>query len=198
MVFVKKAVKLSLWNGKNPMNKITQKELKEYLHYNPATGIFKWKNSTCKKIKIEDVAGTKKVDDGYIRISINNKLYSAHRLAFLYMDSYIPEYDVDHIDQNKSNNKWENLRHVSRSCNRINSGLDKNNTSGIKGVYFHKKVNKWASCITINKKTHHLGTFKYFTKAVYHRWKAECKYGWPNCNSTSSAYLYLKNHKLIK
>ena len=75
----------------------------KYFKYFPKTGNFRRKKTMCTKIKIGDLAGSK--SHGYIVIMVNNKIYSAHRLAFLYMEGYFPEYCVDHIDRNPSNNK---------------------------------------------------------------------------------------------
>ena len=108
------------------MQMINQKQLKEVLHYDPLSGIFIWKIKSARCIQIGDIAGYK--DHGYIRIEINHKAYFANRLAFLYMEGYFPEGDVDHKDRIKDNNKWNNLRHVTRSCNMRNTKVFSTNT----------------------------------------------------------------------
>ncbi len=175
--------------------KITQEELKRNLHYNPEAGLFKWKISNNRRIKIGDIAGTK--THGYIIIRINKKNYYSHRLAWLYMEGYFPENDTDHIDRNKSNNSWDNLRHVSKSCNSRNCKISKNNKSGVTGVSWYKNYKKWHGQIMINKKIIKLGYYKNKDDAVLARWNAEVKYDYPNCNTTSSAYNYLKDKGLI-
>lgn len=177
--------------------KLTQKELKINLKYFPGTGNLRWKKKTNHFIEINTIAGCKDKDN-YILIGLKGKLYKAHRLIWLYMEGYLPEHDIDHIDRNPSNNKWDNLRHVSRTCNVNNTGIRKDNTSGVKGVYWKKNRKHWQVAICINQKQIHLGTFKGFTKAVHARYKAEIKYNFPNCNSSSTAHLYLKNKGLIK
>lgn len=176
---------------------LTQKELKEVLKYDPETGLFTWIKQISNCIKIGDVAGGKN-ERGYTLIFIRNKKHYAHRLAWLYMEGYFPEHDIDHIDRNPSNNKWNNLRHVSHACNMKNSSKRKDNKSGVSRVYWYTPSNKWRSQIALNGKNIHLGLFKSLTKAVYHRWKAECKYNWTNCCTTSTSYLYLKEKGLIK
>ena len=118
---------------------ITQSQLKEKLTYNPNTGLFTRHNSK--------IAGwvSKSKHTNYIMIGFSASIgkYSAHRLAFLYMTGEFPKGDVDHVDANGENNKWDNLRDVSRSVNRRNSRKPSNNTSGVTGVSWHKLSCKW-------------------------------------------------------
>ena len=121
---------------------LTQNRLKELLHYDPETGIFTWRVSR-RGAKSGSVAGVH--DNGYIRIKIDYELYLAHRLTFLYMEGYFPEYHVDHKNRIRDDNRWSNLRHVSRQCNQRNASIAKDNTSGITGVCWHKNNKKWIS-----------------------------------------------------
>jgi hypothetical protein len=172
---------------------LTQKRLKELLNYNPETGIFRWKESRgCKESG--SLAGNKN-SYGYIQIQIDRKLYNASRLAYLYIKGYLPEYEVDHEDRVRDNNKWENLRHASRLCNMRNKSIYRNNKSGVTGVYWSKSKAKYESQIRINGKAKYLGHYHSLIEAVKARWEAEVKYGFPNCNSTSSAYQFLQECK---
>jgi len=65
---------------------------------------------------------------------------------------------VDHIDRNPSNNIFENLRAATRQQNNSNSGIRKDNTSGVKGVTWHN--NRWDVRVGFNKKRIHLGCFE--------------------------------------
>lgn len=138
---------------------ITQKDLHNWLFYNHKTGNFSWKVSPGSGIKIGDLASSLQKSTGYIRISINNKRYSAHRLAFLYMTGKFPEKDVDHVNGDKFDNRWENLRECNKSQNSANTFKRCNNTSGYKGVYKYKDTNKWKSQIKVGNKYHHVGVF---------------------------------------
>ena len=173
---------------------ITQKELKEYLDYTPETGHFIWKKDIGRG-RIGEKADYKN-NKGYIQIGIKNKFYLAHRLAFLWMEGYLPENGIDHIDRDKTNNKWNNLREISHLCNTRNRPLRVDNKSGIVGVRWHKKSKKWESTITVDKKIY-LGVFNNLNDAIKARWNAEVKYGFPNCNTISTSYNYLKNEGLI-
>lgn len=70
-----------------------------------------------------------------------------------------PNIKVDHRDGNGLNNRRDNLRIASDSENMRNSRRPKNNTSGFKGVSWHKTYKKWYAAIRYNGKSIHLGSF---------------------------------------
>jgi len=177
--------------------KLTQNKLKEELDYNPKTGIFTLKKDSGSKLKKGDIAGSINKVDGYIRIQIDHKKYLASRLAWFYMEGYWPENEIDHHNRIKTDNSFDNLRHVTRTCNARNSGKGKRNSSGVVGVDWHLSLNNWRATITINNKQIHLLSSKNFDDVVMARWLGEKKYNFPNCNTLSSAYQYLKNQGLI-
>jgi len=180
------------------MEKLTQERLKELLHYDPKTGIF-YRRKKSRRALVGDIAGHRSTD-GYVRISLSCKMYYAHRLAFLYMEGYLPENYIDHIDRDPSNNSWGNLREASQSCNLKNRKLNSNNLSGVTGVHCRNKINThkpWRAHISILGKITQLGRFATKEEAVKARWDAEVKYNYPNCNTTSTAYEYLKERNLI-
>lgn len=84
--------------------------------------------------------------------------------------------EVDHKDNNPKNNKKENLRLCSRSENQMNRGKNKNNTSGYKGVFWHKHIKKWNATITVNYKKIQLGYFKTKIEAAEAYNQAALKY----------------------
>ena len=129
---------------------ITQSELKSKLYYNPETGIFT--RITTKK------SNNKPSSNGYIYLSVNNKQYSAHRLAWLYVYGEFPTNCIDHINRIKHDNKIENLREASYSQNSYNKECK--SKSGYKGVTWWERDKNWKSQITINNKNIHLGYFK--------------------------------------
>jgi hypothetical protein len=136
---------------------LTQDKLKEILNYDQSTGIFNWKISPKKNINIGDIAGCN--FRGYIVITIGNKKYRAHRLAFLYMNNDIPDCEIDHIDLNRSNNKFINLRLATTSENQCNVLIRKDNKTGYKGVSLNK-YGTWTARATYKKVNYNLGTFK--------------------------------------
>ncbi len=73
---------------------------------------------------------------------------------------------VDHRDGNGLNNQKENLRHCSNRENSRNRKIQANNTSGYKGVSWHKRDGKWNVNINVNQKKTHLGYFTCLIKAA--------------------------------
>jgi hypothetical protein len=138
---------------------ITQDYLKSILNYEEASGIFTWKVSKAKNIKIGSVAG---IHDkcGYWIIRIDKKNYRAHRLAWLYMNGNFPNKYIDHIDNNKINNIYRNLREANDVENGRNKGLQLNNSTGYKGVSFCNLNKKFKAQARFNGKTKTLGYFK--------------------------------------
>jgi hypothetical protein len=154
---------------------LTQKILKELLHYFPDTGDFTWL-ATRGKARVGAKAGYLS-KAGYIQLGVNGKLYFAHRLAFLYMTGEFPELEVDHIDHCPSNNAWSNLREVSHQENGRNQSISKSNKSGYNGVYWCVRSKKWHTQIAIDGKTVHLGYHAELENAVIARDAANIEYG---------------------
>ena len=168
---------------------ITQNYLKKVLHYNPDTGIF-----TRNIVKGGKLVGTEAGSInhmGYRQIKIKNVLYQAHRLVFLYIDGYLQETTVDHINRNRADNRYCNLRETSKKCQARNCGISKNNTSGVKGISWLKRNKKWSVTIGNGFKFRYLGIFDDFLEACYHRYAAEQCLGFQN----SSALQYINRFK---
>jgi hypothetical protein len=100
------------------------------------------------------------------------KMMRIHRLIAIH---YIPNDEnkqcVDHIDNNRTNNKLSNLRWCTNQQNNMNQSISKNNKSGAKGVTFYKRTNKWEVKIMINGKHIHLGYFTEINDAIEARRK---------------------------
>jgi hypothetical protein len=138
---------------------ITQKELKEMLHYNLETGIFTWANKRASWINIGDVAGHLTVT-GYITIRVIYKSYLAHRLAWLYVHGEWPENLIDHINNNRSDNRICNLRKATKTENNRNTLRGLKNKSGVKSVFWKENAKKWQVQMKINGIQKHFGYFK--------------------------------------
>ncbi|ADJ55368.1 HNH endonuclease [Escherichia phage RB16] len=141
---------------------ITQSRLKELLTYDKETGIFHWKVKLNNNHDITKPAGV--VYDGYVRIQVDGKKYRAHRLAWLYVYGYMPEL-IDHKNGITTDNWIDNLRIASCTQNQYNSKIRKDNTSGIKGVSFHKRTGKWQAKCRVDGIVHYLGLFHTTTEA---------------------------------
>jgi hypothetical protein len=158
------------------MDTLTQKELKEVLDYDADTGKFTWLKATNNRIKVGGIAGCINKVHGYRAIKINGKIYKAHRLAFLYMTGKFPPDDTDHINHSRDDNRFVNLRKVTRLENLRNQSMYSKNKSGFTGVYWDKARNKWKANIKINGKSKHLGRFTDMDDAVIARKKANIEH----------------------
>ena len=173
--------------------KLTQARLKGLLHYEPKTGLLTWRKLH-SGVKYAGVEAGHRAIDGYRKIKTGGKVYAAHRLAWFYMEGYFPENQIDHIDRVRDNNRWNNLRVVSGQCQMRNRKVNSNNKSGIKGVMWRERDKRWVVTIRFNNKTKHLGHYKDFDSAVCARLAAEQCLTWNRCESTSSAYKYVKEN----
>jgi hypothetical protein len=118
--------------------------------------------------------------DGYYYINLNYHSMLAHRVAYKIMTGSDPV-EIDHIDGNRSNNKWTNLKNGTRSDNLRNVRIKRNNTSGYHGVRFDKGQQKWIAMIQI-------GSFNSKEEAIAARKHAECMLGFhPNHGRPESA-----------
>ena len=131
--------------------------LQELLAYDPETGLFRWisRSSQFSHIKIGDVAGGPN-GDGYIHIRVDGKKIKAHRLAWLFMTGSWPDDQIDHIDRDKSNNRWSNLRAATSSENACNRRC-RQNATGFRGVT--KNNRGYAARLSANGERVYLGTY---------------------------------------
>jgi hypothetical protein len=151
---------------------LTQEILKSVLCYAPETGEFNWINSPRRNVKSGAKAGS--IDKkGYVRILYKQKLYLAHRLAWMYVHGKWPEQDIDHINRNPTDNRICNLRDVSRKHNMENKKIYKTNKSGFSGITWHSRDKKWNVRIGHNNQRISLGYFENLDDAVDARKKAE-------------------------
>jgi hypothetical protein len=95
---------------------------------------------------------------GYKVMGFRNKNYLIHRIVYLMFHGYLPKF-IDHVDNDRVNNKLENLRPASPSQNLWNASLRPTNTSGCKGVSWHKKTKKWQVKLSVDRVLKHFGYF---------------------------------------
>lgn len=129
---------------------ITADYLRSRLHYDPITGIFTW---LAKEVRNRhDLAwntrrsGTRAGtpdSHGYLQVRIDGVAYLAHRLAWLYVHDEWPSIGLDHEDTDPLNIRIGNLRLATKSQNAMNVRTRRNNKSGVRGVCWDKKSNKW-------------------------------------------------------
>lgn len=175
---------------KSQKEKLTQKRVRELLDYDPETGLLTRK-SRRGSAKAGDVI--KSVNStGYVRLAIDSKQYSAHRVIWLWNYGYFPENQVDHINRVKGDNRLCNLREVSAACNVQNSCVSTRNSTGVKGV---RGCNQgYQASIMTARQRYSLISTRDFTEAVAHRLAAEQCLGYSSCDNQSSAFVYMQNY----
>lgn len=137
------------------VNKIPN-DIREYLRYED--GKLYWTKKACKRVIVGDEA--KAIGSvGYKVVGFKGKQYLAHRVIWFLVKGEQPPKILDHINNDKLDNRIENLRGVTQNQNQYNSKIPKNNTSGIKGVSFIKSLNKWRARLRLNNKRIHIGLF---------------------------------------
>ena len=139
---------------------LTQAELKAALWYDPDTGTFYNVVARGARAQAGAIAGTRH-STGYWQIRLGGRIYLAHRLAFLYMTGEWPVAEVDHINGVHNDNRWVNLRDVSRACNVENQRrAHTRSKSGLLGASPHATMaGKWRASICSGRKVRNLGTF---------------------------------------
>lgn len=155
---------------------LSQSYLKSIIFYNPDNGEFRWIKDTKNHKKPGSLAGS--INKGYRRIRIDGRMYAAHRLAIFYVTGVWACGQVDHINQNRSDNSFSNLRIVSNSENSRNQKIRKTNKSGFNGVAFCSTRGKWGACIRSNGRTVGLGYYENINDAINARKKANSIYGY--------------------
>jgi len=137
---------------------VTFERVRELLDYDPATGAFTWRVAPSRSVKAGSRAGRIN-GHGYRRIKIDRRLYQASRLAWLYMTGAWPAGEIDHINRIRDDERIANLREATRREQEGNKGLQANNTSGNRGVYWHTQKWRWAAQIYTSGRNRHLGLF---------------------------------------
>lgn len=114
---------------------------------------------------------------GYAAVTLMDDCAMPHKLSVhrIVAGAFIPNPDptknilVDHIDRNKLNNNVTNLRWAAPKVNAVNRGINKNNTSGVTGVYYHKPSGKWMAFLRDNGEAIYLGTYDTIEEAEFIR-----------------------------
>lgn len=139
---------------------VTHAQLISLFQYDPATGLFTRRIARGSRIAGEQ-AGTL-LSDGYWQIAIDARCYAAHRLAWLYMTGKWPSEQIDHIDTDKGNNRFSNLRDVTETVNKqnIRKAPRGKKHSPLLGAHWNSAKQNWRSAIKVNGKIEALGVFR--------------------------------------
>lgn len=135
----------------------------ERLSYNPDTGELTWRHCVGMprqwNTRLGGTIAGCVLTNGYRLVCVDGKRYMAHRVIWMMQTGAWPERTIDHIDGNKDNNSWVNLRAATDSQNQHNRPKPRSNTSGYKGVSWHRNNHKWRASIMVNNKAVWLGSF---------------------------------------
>lgn len=133
-------------------------ELPDIFDYDPDTGVISWKPSA--KHGMAGKPAGRITTCGYRQVSLRGRSYHAHRLIWAIMTGSWPAEEIDHINRDKLDNRFVNLRQATRAQNIVTEGVRRNNTSGFKGVVWDKKKRLWRARIGIGSHRKNLGRFK--------------------------------------
>jgi len=164
--------------------KLTKEYVNSLFDYDPDTGILTWKyREDVKQIGNWNArfagksAGYIDTSDGLPRkrTVINGIGYYNSNIIWLWYYGSLP-LEIDHEDGDALNDRIRNLRAVTHIQNSMNKKKYKNNSSGIKGVKWHKASNKWMAVISVNRREIYLGIFNTIEEASIVRKQAEIQY----------------------
>lgn len=157
---------------------ITQDLVRSLLHYEPETGVFVWNGGvTVRQANLMKgrIAGGLRPSDGYWCIKIGRRKYAAHRLAWLYMTGELPAL-IDHINGERTDNRWANLRVADKSVNNHNRrGPNSTSSTGLLGA-FKAQGGCFKSAISVRGKSIFLGQFDTADEAHAAYMAAKAKY----------------------
>lgn len=114
---------------------LTQDEVKRWFNYNPISGKLIWARAGIRRRKGEEVGNIN--SHGYRVVGLNKKVHKVHKVIVCYMTGEWLDKaaTVDHINGNKLDNRWVNLRIATKQENCKNrTRANKNNRTGVLGV----------------------------------------------------------------
>jgi hypothetical protein len=135
---------------------LTHQRATELLRYCPTTGHLFWLKTNSNRAKAGTRAGTGQ-PGAYRGVRIDGVRYLEHRLIWFLTHGNWPSNLLDHRNTCKDKNTLVNLREANHSQNKSNRRKQANNTSGVKGAYWHRRAGKWAAQIQVNGTNHYLG-----------------------------------------
>lgn len=170
--------------------KITKELINDFFEYNELSGFVTIKmrdskhfNNICSESAFKSRYAGKRLKtkdkDGYLIMTVLGNRLTGHRIAYILKTGDLSIIEIDHINGLRDDNRWCNIRVVTRSQNMKNKSVSSVNTSGVMGVSLIKETNKWRSRISARgNTTYHLGVFDNWFDAVCSRKSAEYKYNY--------------------
>ncbi len=167
---------------------LTKEYVRDCFDYDSKTGKLTWRFRprehfrTNKGFKIfnSSFSGKEAVylsKDGYLNVELNGIAYRLHILIWVWMTGELPNI-IDHENGIRNDNRWINLKSIDRKMNAKNAKKRIDNTSGVTGVSWLDRLNKWQVSINQNRKSVYLGVYTDLEEAIAVRKKAEKEYGY--------------------
>lgn len=170
------------------MSDLSQETIRELVDYRKETGEMFWRrrplkyfasqrscNSWNAKFAGRQAGG---IDArGYGQIGLLDGRYRTHRVAYIWMAGGSQDLPIDHINGDRFDNRWSNLRLCTKFENARNTKRPSDNKSGHIGVYRHSNDKHWIAQIRTHGKTRYLGSFDHIDDAVMARTKASADHG---------------------
>ena len=145
--------------------------IKSMYTYSPETGCLLWANDNrskgWKKTQSKGLPAFTTIErKGYKNGKVLGLLMKEHRVVWAWHFGKWPDFQIDHINGNTSDNRIENLRQVENDVNCRNQSMPKSNTSGYVGVSFHSQIRLWSAKYRKDYKDYHVGYFQCKTAAA--------------------------------
>jgi hypothetical protein len=138
---------------------ITAEIVRNLLSYDPETGWLIWRSTRSRGAKAGQRAGGIH-HAGHRKLMLFGKSYLEHRLAFLWMTGQWPEHQIDHINQDKADNRWSNLREATHGQNSANRSISRTKNHGLpRGVSPQRGTRRFTAQIKQGGKIKHLGAY---------------------------------------
>ena len=159
----------------------SREELRRVLRYDPTTGQLFWKKrppemdgAKAFNVRYAGKEAFTFLNHGYRRGLLFQQSVYAHRVIWRMVTGEEAK-ELDHIDGDRLNNRWNNLRAVTRKMNQRNAARRSDNTTGCTGVV--KRKGRWIAQIGVFGTTKHIGIYETESAAIKARMKAEKEYG---------------------
>lgn len=141
-------------DGKEWADWLTADFARDLLRYDEEDGSLYYRKSG-HLVRAGDKAGH--IHNGYASVNIKGRNFRAHVLIWLIKTGALPTVTIDHIDRDRSNNRWANLRLATRHDQHGNMPIRRDNSSGVRGV--SREGNRWKAQIRRDGKKIHIGYF---------------------------------------
>jgi len=171
-------IELNKLRNNSPKKDLTQDQVQSLFNYNDKTGELFWKEARYKDRQWLEAGHWH--NRGYRQVRVREKEYLVHRIIWLYVYGTHPE-EIDHINGDKADNRLENLRAGNKSLNQRNAKRRKDNKSGMSGVNWCNREQRWIVRIQYNKRRIMIGQYTDLEKAKAARLAAQEKFSFgPN------------------